>query len=415
MENSATLHPRLPRTRPLVSCEVRARLAFERGHLSKSAYESLVGITAEALRTLPAEECRAGEASSEKGEAARQKQIRLCDTPSAEYFSIHDEGEVRRKHQLSDHFSMKVSSLPSSMITSISDHADDNRCQLEMMEEQGFGLAARAARFWTHERNGAIESTDTLGEEEQDQRLLHFVDICLQAYPPSSDPVKTPDTTESCDFIWQNRLGLVLPSSPKSFNEDGNQLKNTHWEVQRQEESFHTKPTRRHEEKLSEESSTKNVMKQDVKADPVMCPALPPTPASTDPNPLLSNKNKTTFQSKDRFPTDKIERKRAMNRERKARWRAKQPQAKLAKERERARKAMALRRTNASETEKEAMRAVARNSMRLYREKQSESDREKAKKREAARKMRVREREREAHEARKRHLDMEGIRRKDQK
>lgn len=413
MENSATLHPHHPRPRPLVSCEARARLAFEGGHLSKSAYESLVGITAEALQTIPVEESRAGESSEEEGEAARRKQIRPCDTPSAKCVSIHNEGGLGRKHQLSDQFNMKVPSLPPFMITSASDHADVNRCQLEMMEEQGFGLAARAARFWAHERNGTIGSTNILGEEEQDRRLLHFVDICLQAYTPSSDPVKTPDTTESCDFIWQNRLGLVLPSSPKSVNEDGTQLENAHWEVQRQEESFHTKPSRRHEEKTSETSSTKNVMKQDVKADPAMCPALPPTPASTDPNPLLSKKNKTAFRSKDRFPANKTERKRAMNRERKAKWRAKQPQAKLAQERERARIAMALRRTNASETEKEAMRAVARNSMRLYREKQSDSDRDKAKKRESARKMRVRERE--AHEARKRYLDMEGIRRKEKK
>lgn len=231
MESNATILRRHQET-PLASCEARARLAMERGELSRAAYRSLMGITAEVLLARRAEE---GGGSS--GEATGRKQITPCGTPPVRggeeeeqlplplrlttspsteprmpenYIAIHGDKEAGDQCQEEYSIGFESSALSPSVYAEDTPGADSDRLLLEKMNEQGFSLSSRAARFWSQEGSSDDQSSTMASREEDDQRLLQFVDICLKTCPPSSRS-KTPDPSIfSRDIAWQKRLGLIV-------------------------------------------------------------------------------------------------------------------------------------------------------------------------------------------------------------
>jgi len=249
MENSAPIHHH-HQTMPLASCEARARLAFHRGQISQAAYQSLMGITAEVLLlNQHAEEGRVGE-STENEKTAPRKQITPCDTPPIsrreespspkrkpmipklqlpeDYVTTNYEEGLKlclRDQSRNEYAGDLERSLPCTDTTS--PNADSDKPQLEKMRDQGFGLCARARRYWSEEEG--LRSPD-----ENDQSLLEFVDVCLKTYPPSS-LFETHDASDSFrDIIWQNRLGLVAPTDGRSRPNKTTmriESENARWEV----------------------------------------------------------------------------------------------------------------------------------------------------------------------------------------
>jgi len=92
------------------------------------------------------------------------------------------------------------------------------------MRDHGFGLCARARRYWS-------EAEGLRNPDKDDERLLEFMDMCLKTYPPGSDSTesKTPKAEaldSHHDFAWQNRLGLVvMPSDDKVEGGGSNPLR----------------------------------------------------------------------------------------------------------------------------------------------------------------------------------------------
>jgi len=351
MQNGAattTVHLRHQTTRPLASCEERARHAFERGQISRATYQTLAGITAEATsraRQAEEEEGCADESSSSGGNHNETMACNApCDAPSSggwgemppllppmsgdcfaagaddEWPSpphpnppLSDEGvaiggpdaKIHSSDQSQSEYAGQLEPPPMPVSPYDESH-------LEMMEEQGFGLSARAAQFWAQEASGEIAPLTGQVKEEQDQRLLQFVDICLKACPPSD-------------------------------------------------------PSERHGEELIGDKLTENPTNQDQgRAKRRRRKPPPGAPFPRKPRTVKSG------SSGGGVLDEKAERKRALDRERKRKWRARLPAEKRIKERNKARAAMARKRNEATEEEKEELREKARINMRNMRRRRAE-------------------------------------------
>lgn len=224
---------------PLASCEARARLALERGHISREVYQSLMGITAEALLTRESEEKNAPSTSS--GDSTPQKHVTPCDTPPLSQQGSTPESlspsssllqlpacpdvDLQQCHYKNpspckanglkprprqEHNERIHESRPPSSGEAASPDDDRTILKLKELESQGFSLSQRARRFWAEEKSKG----DT--EQSDDDRILQFADACLKAYDPSqysTHDFTTPSVTVSYTTEWPKQVGLVPEST----------------------------------------------------------------------------------------------------------------------------------------------------------------------------------------------------------
>mmetsp|Transcript_8956 Transcript_8956/g.16135 ORF Transcript_8956/g.16135 Transcript_8956/m.16135 type:complete len:700 (-) Transcript_8956:1787-3886(-) len=186
------------RQTPLASCEARARRAFEKGQISGDVYQRLIGITAEAAEESGnrvgnggGDSSGGGSGSSKLSSTNKGNDLTSCGTP------------VPRLPPREDDLTVLLSE--SSPYAGV----DPDLSQLERMREQGFGLAVRAERFWSSSKGKSKEGdhtnngpTNENSEDNDDERLLQFMDVCLKAYPPNNCPrmeEEAPDHDDDSD------------------------------------------------------------------------------------------------------------------------------------------------------------------------------------------------------------------------